>query len=101
MHTEQQIGHAMCQYTWPEAACLVEEEVVESTGHHAGEPEGMFTAKEHHRHDKRDGSKRPKGDIRELGGDVGRLFRKKRDDKPGQKGAPEEFLHDGHNHSTA
>jgi hypothetical protein len=48
MHTEEQIGHAMRQYAWPEAACLVEEEVVESARHHAGEPEGMFTTKEHH-----------------------------------------------------
>src|SRR5712691_3375551 len=101
MHPEEQIGHAMCQYTWPEAACPVEEEVVESARHHAGEPEGMFTTKEHYRHDKRDGGKRSKWDRRKLGSDVGLLSRHKGDDKPEQKGPPEEFLHQGHHHCSA
>src|SRR6266567_6419656 len=101
MHAKEQIGHAMRQYAWPEAACLVEQEVVESARHHAGEPEGMFTTKEYYRHDERDRSKHPKWDRRELGGDVGLVFWKKADDKPEKKRAPEEFLHDGHHHGSA
>src|SRR5437763_2806014 len=101
MHTEEQIGHAMRQYAWPEAGCLVEEEGVESTRHHTGQPEGMFTAKEYHGHDERNGRKRPKWDRRERSGAVGLLLRKKRDDKPKKKGPPEEFLHDGHHHCSA
>src|SRR5215831_4001604 len=101
MYTEEQVRYPMRQDAWPEAVCLVEEEVVESSRHHASEPEGMFTPKEHYRHDERDGGKRPKWDRRERGGDIGLLFWKKRDDKPEQKGPPEEFLHHGHHHCGA
>jgi hypothetical protein len=51
MHAEEQIGHAMRQHAGPEAACLVEEEVVDSARHHAGEPEGMFTLPWNHRYE--------------------------------------------------
>ena len=67
MHTEEQIGHTMRQYAWPEAAGLVEEEVIDNARHQAGEPEGMFTTKQHYRHHKRDRGKRPSGDRRESG----------------------------------
>src|SRR5262245_34148470 len=52
----------MRQDAWPEAVCLVEDEIIDNARHHAGEPEGMFTAKEHYRHNKRDGGKRSKWD---------------------------------------
>src|SRR5215470_590277 len=101
MHTEDQVRHSMRQDAWPEAVCLVEEEIIDNARHHAGEPEGMFTAKEYYRYNKRDGGKRSKWDRRELGGDIALLFWKKRDDKPEKKGPPEEFLHYGYHHSGA
>jgi PAS domain S-box-containing protein len=49
VYTEEKIGDGMRQDAGPEATRFVEQEVIDCSGHHAGQPEVVFETKQHHR----------------------------------------------------
>ena len=85
MDPEGQVGDSMRKNARPESACPVQEEGIGRSRHHASQPQMVLNPEEHDSDEERTERKRPQRHPIELRGDH----------IAEEKGAPEEFFHDG------